>query len=120
MAEGFWRHYAGDTWEVVSAGLSPIGLNPLAVKVMGEVGIDISGHESKALDAFADEPFDLVVTVCAKADRNCPTYLHAARKEHWPFDDPAAAIGTDEERLPVFRRVRDEIAAKIQEWLRSP
>jgi arsenate reductase len=117
MAEGFWRHYAGEVWDVTSAGLTPIGVNRLAVKAMAEVGIDIAGHASKALDGFLDQPFDLVITVCANADRACPTFPNARAKEHWPFDDPARAGGREEAQMREFRRVRDGIAAKIQEWL---
>ena len=117
MAEGFWRHHAGDEWDVSSAGVSPIGLNPAAVEVMAEVGIDISEQTSKSLDQFVTQPFDLVVTVCANADRNSPVFPNASRREHWPFDDPAGAFGTHDERLREFRRVRDEIDQAMRERL---
>jgi arsenate reductase len=117
MAEGFWRHYAGDRWEVFSAGISPMGVSPLAIAVMGEVGIDISTHRSQSTDEFVDQPFDLVVTVCSEADRNCPVFPGAKRKEHWPFDDPVGVEGNEQEVLEEFRRVRDEIGAKIRQRL---
>ncbi len=117
MAEGFWRHHGGDEWDVFSAGVSPVGLNALAVEVMAEVGIDISGQTSKSLDQFVTQAFDLVVTVCGNADRNCPVFPNATRREHWPFDDPAHVTGGEEERMREFRRVRDEIGQTIRKWL---
>lgn len=117
MAEGFWRHYAGDAWDVFSAGVSPVGVNPLAVQAMAEVGVDIGGHTSKALDTFIGQPFDLLITVCANADRHCPTFPGVGRKERWSFDDPAAAVGSEQERMQAFRRARDQIGAKIRQWL---
>jgi arsenate reductase len=117
MAEGFWRYYAGERWDVHSAGIAPAGVNPLAVEAMAEIGIDISRHTSKSLDEFVTQPFDLVITVCGNADRNCPVFPNATRKEHWPFDDPADAAGTPEEHLREFRRVRDEIGRAVRAWL---
>jgi len=117
IAEGWWRHYAGDRWEVHSAGIMPVGVNPLAIRVMAEVGIDISNQRSKGLEEYLDEPFDLVVTVCATADQACPTFPGTGRKEHWPFDDPIEARGDLEQRLAEFRRARDEIGARIRTWL---
>jgi arsenate reductase len=117
MAEGFWRHHAGKQWDVRSAGIAPVGVNPLAVEAMAEVGIDISRHTSKSLDEFVTQPFDLVITVCGNADRNCPVFPNATRREHWPFDDPANAVGPREERLREFRRVRDEIGRAVRAWL---
>ena len=83
------------------------------VSVMGELGIDISGHESKSLDRYRHETFDLVVTVCDHARETCPTFTGAKRTVHWPFDDPAAATGTEEEIRNAFRRVRDQIRGKL-------
>lgn len=117
MAEGFWRHFGGQAWEVLSAGLEPRGLNPLAIRAMAEVGIDISRQRSKALAEFVDQAFELVITVCSNADSRCPHFPNAARREHWPFDDPAPATGSDDERMPLFRRVRDQIGHAIQQWL---
>lgn len=119
MAEGYWRHYGGDAWEVFSAGLRPIGVHPLAISAMAENGIDISEQQSQAVDEFTDQPFDLVVTVCSNADANCPTLAGAKHKQHWPFDDPYFAAGDDEQIMSEFRRVRDQIGEKIAGWLRE-
>ena len=114
MAEGWLRHMAGDRVDVCSAGTKPAGLNPMAVAVMRESGIDISGHRSKHIDEFAGQDFLFVITVCDSAREGCPTFPGALYQLHWSFDDPAAAAGMDEEKLAVFRRVRDEIAAQIR------
>ena len=117
MAEGFLRHFAGDRFDVASAGTRPAVLNPDAVDAMREVGVDIAQHRSKSVDEFAGQRFDHVITVCDRARESCPIFPAAARLDHWPFDDPAEATGTSEERMAVFRRVRDEIAARIQRFL---
>lgn len=117
MAEGFFREYGGSQVEVVSAGLEPKGLNPRAVQVMKEIGIDISRHTSDHLSKYIDQRFDLVMTVCDSAARNCPTFPGAGTKLHWPFEDPAEAAGSEEQVLAIFRRVRDEIGLKVKEWL---
>jgi arsenate reductase (thioredoxin) len=114
MAEGLLRHFAGEQFEVFSAGTKPAGLNPLAVKAMREIGIDISDHRSKNVSEFLGASIPYVVTVCDRAKESCPIFPGAFKFLNWSFDDPAEARGTDEERLAVFRRVRDEIAAKIQ------
>lgn len=113
MAEGLLRHLAGDRYEVMSAGTFESSLNPRAIRAMAELGVDISGHESKALDRFLDERFDLVVTVCDSAKESCPVFPGAARTVHWPFDDPVSAGRTEEEIMKTFRKVRDEIKAKL-------
>ena len=120
MAEGLWRHYGGNVWEVFSAGTHPRAqVHPMAVRVMAEQGIDISGQRPKPVDAFVAEVFDVVVTVCAQADQQCPVFPNAARREHWPLDDPAIA-GTDPERvLAIFRRIRHEAAERIIAFLTS-
>lgn len=120
MAEAFWRRHGGDRWDAFSAGVNPKGVNPLAVKVMGEAGIDLSGHRSKPVSEFNGQPFDLVVTVCDNAAAACPSFPGAKRQLHWPFDDPPAAGGTPEQQLAVWRRVRDEIDAKIRDFLNGP
>ena len=117
MAEGFLRHFAGDRFDVASAGTRPAVLNPGAVDAMREVGVDIAQHRSKSVDEFAGQRFDHVITVCDRARESCPIFPGATRLHHWPFDDPAEATGTSEERMAVFRRVRDEIAARIQRFL---
>lgn len=118
MAEGLWQREANGKWEVRSAGSNPAGyVHSLAVRVMAEVGIDISSNESKHLDQFVDEHFDAVVTVCGNAEKGCPTFHKAASKLHWPFDDPSHVEGSENERLAAFRNTRDLIAARIREYL---
>jgi arsenate reductase len=114
MAEGLLRALGGGAYEAMSAGTHPVGLNPLAVTVMTERGIDISRQRSKALDEFLDQRFDWVITVCDGARESCPNFPGAARRLHWSLDDPAAVAGTEEERLEAFRRVRDEIREHIR------
>jgi len=118
MAEGVLRHLAGDRYEVASAGTHPTGLNPGAVEVMQEIGIDISKHRSKNINEFIGRPVDIVITVCDRANESCPIFPGASTI-HWNFDDPATATGSRKERLDVFRRVRDEIAAHIRHSLTS-
>ena len=118
MAEGFLRHYAGDEYEVHSAGLEPRPVNPLAVDVMREAGIDISGQTSKGVrDYLGRVHFGYIITVCTDAEQKCPIFPGVSIRLQWPFDDPAAAIGSDDERRQVFRRVRDEIDAAVRAWL---
>ena len=116
MAEGLLRHDAGARFEVASAGTKPGGLNPLAVKAMAEVGIDISRHRSKSVDELLGERFDFAITVCDSARETCPVLPGVAEKIHWSFDDPAAAVGSEDEKLAEFRRVRDELRAKLREF----
>ncbi len=118
MAEGWLRQLGGDRYEVFSAGLETHGVNPRAVQVMAEAGVDIAGHTSTAVDEHRGEDFDLLVTVCGAAEESCPVFLgNVAERRHWPFDDPAAASGSEEEILAVFRRVRDEIRARVGGFL---
>ncbi|UCG63311.1 MAG: arsenate reductase ArsC [Candidatus Zixiibacteriota bacterium] len=123
MAEGFFREYLRERGDdssaagVKSAGLEPHGLNLRAVQVMAEVGIDISGHTSNHLSEYLDRDFDYVITVCDNAAASCPAFPRNAKRLHWPFDDPAAATGTEDEILAEFRRVRDEINIRIKSWL---
>jgi arsenate reductase len=117
MAEGLLRHLGGDRFEVHSAGTEATRVRPLAVRAMAELGIDISGHESKTLDRYLDQPWDDVVTVCDDANEACPLFPGGKRRRHWSFPDPSRATGTDEERLAVYRRVRDAIRARIVEEL---
>jgi arsenate reductase len=119
MAEGLLRHLAGDRFEVVSAGTRPVGLNSGAVEVMREIGLDIAHHRSKGIEEFQGGTFAYVVTVCDRARESCPVFPGAATVLHWSFDDPAAAQGTEEERRAVFRRVRDEIASRIQGFVEA-
>ena len=110
LAEGILRAAAGDILQVESAGSKPAGyVHPLAVVVMKEIGIDISAHHSKHMNDFLTQPVETVITVCGNADQACPMYPGQLNRHHWGFDDPAHATGTEEEKLAVFRRVRDEI-----------
>jgi len=93
-------------------------VHPLAIQAMQELDIDLTANTSKSLDQFKDQPFDLVVTVCDNAKESCPVFPGAKETLHWPFDDPADAVGTDEEKMTLFRRVRDEIKEKIQTYLK--
>jgi arsenate reductase len=110
IAEELLRTVAGDMLDVYSAGSKPAGhVHPLAIRVMQEIGIDISGHRSKHMNEFLGRDIETVVTVCGDADQACPLFPGQLNRHHWGFDDPALATGTEEERLAVFRRVRDEI-----------
>ena len=105
--------------EAASAGTNPVGLNPSAVAVMQEVGIDISSHTSKHVDPLVDKPFSDVVTVCDSARESCPTFPSETNKLHWILEDPAQAEGSEEERMAVFRRVRDQIDTLVGDFVRS-
>jgi arsenate reductase (thioredoxin) len=119
MAEGWLRHLGGDRYEALSAGTRPQGVNPLAVRVMAEAGVDISGQRSKSVDDLLGEHLDLLVTVCGGARESCPVFGGQVKeRRHWPFDDPAEAQGSEEEVLGVFRRVRDEIRRAVEQFLR--
>lgn len=110
MAEGILRQFAGDLVEVQSAGSKPAGyVHPKAIAVLAEIGIDISAHTSKHMNDFLDQDIATVITVCGNADQACPMYPGQVNRYHWGFDDPAHAVGLDEEILAEFRRVRDEI-----------
>ena len=109
MAESLMNHYLGDRFEAFSAGTEATGVNRLAVQVMAETGIDISGQRSKTLDEFDDQPFDYVVTLCGDANENCPLFVGGVERMHVGFDDPSRTTGSEEEIVAEFRRVRDEI-----------
>ncbi|MCX7994814.1 MAG: arsenate reductase ArsC [candidate division WOR-3 bacterium] len=117
MAEGLLRNLAGDKFDVYSAGIEPSGVHPLAIKVMQEIGIDISNHKSKSAGEFLKEHFGYIITVCDDAKEKCPTFPGIAIRLHWPFEDPASVSGSEENRLNVFRKVRDQIKEKIVNWL---
>ena len=118
MAEGALRELGGNSFEASSAGTTPTRINPTAVRVMAEIAIDISAQRSKSVVEMMGEHFDYVVTVCDNARESCPVFPGGATKLHWSFDDPAAAAaGTEEEQLKVFRRVRDEIVSHIKEFV---
>jgi arsenate reductase len=109
MAEGWLRHFAGDRAEVDSAGVETHGVNPRAVEVMREAGVDLSSHTSDHIDAYRGQDFDLVLTVCDSARERCPYFPADAERLHHSFPDPAQATGTEEEILDSFRSVRDAI-----------
>jgi arsenate reductase len=120
MAEGWARHLLGDKVEAYSAGIEAHGMNPNALQVMKEAGVDISGQSSKLADSLNEVPLDLVITVCGHADENCPTFLTKAKVVHVGFDDPpklAKEASTEEEALDHYRRVRDEIREFVQSQL---
>ena len=119
MAEGLFRQAGGDRYEVFSAGTNPSLVRPEAVAVMREIGIDISGHRSKSVDEFAGQELDLVITVCDHAKESCPVFPGTTQRLHWPFEDPAALAGSEEQRLAAFRSIRDQIRARIQRFLDS-
>lgn len=119
MAEGYLRHLAGDRFEVTSAGLEPSVVNPRAIQVMQEDGVDISGHTSKDVEQFIGQQFDYIITVCDNARERCPFFPGQAERIHWSFEDPAAAKGTEEEILAVFRRVRDQIKDRITAFTKN-
>lgn len=114
MAEGMLRAWAGDRFEVHSAGNEVSEVRPLAIRAMAEIGIDISGHRSKHLTQYAGQSFDMAINVCDDAKEACPYFPGGRQQLHWSFDDPSGAQGSEEERLAVFRRVRDEIGQRIR------
>ncbi|HKU21825.1 MAG TPA: arsenate reductase ArsC [Terriglobales bacterium] len=116
MAEGWLRHLAGNRFQAASAGTRPAGLHPDAVLVMGEAGVDIAAQRSKNVSQFLQGQFDFVITVCDSAKEACPYFPGEVQRLHWSFADPAAATGTHEQRLAVFRQVRDQIAERIKDF----
>ena len=120
MAEALWQQLARGSWQAASAGARPASyVHPLAVTAMSEIDLDISENESKHVDQYKEAVFDLVITVCDSAKDSCPALAGAKQTLHWPFEDPADATGSEEKKLAVFRRVRDEIRAQIEEYLVS-
>ncbi len=119
MAEGFLRAMAGDRFEAQSAGTEKTSVNPLAIRVMAERGIDLRGHASKVYDGLMQEHWDYLVTVCDDANERCPFVPGSVKRLHWSFEDPSRARGPEEERLHVFRRVRDQIEQRLAEWLQN-
>jgi arsenate reductase len=117
MAEALLRHLGGDRFEAMSAGTEATHVRPLAVRAMDEIGVDISGQESETLERYLDEPFDYVITVCDDANEACPFFPGAANRLHWSFEDPTRVEGSEEERLAVFRAVRDRIRERIKDDL---
>lgn len=120
MAEGLINHFLGDEWQAASAGTRPSGyVHPIAIAAMQELNIDISAHRSKSTEEFADIHFDAVITVCGSASEECPTWPGMGSTTHIGFPDPADAAGTDEEKLAVFRQVRDDIRDQVLRQLQD-
>jgi arsenate reductase len=119
MAEAWLRKHGGQAFEVFSAGLEPAGVNPYTVRVMEEIGVDMTNHSSKSLDEYLGKVhFGYVIIVCSNADEKCPAVFPGmGQRLHWPFDDPAALEGSDEDKLAKFRQVRDQIEKQVKEWL---
>lgn len=117
MAEGWLRAMAGAYYEAASAGTEATRVHPLAIRAMEEVGIDLREHSSKTIDALRGERWDYVITVCDSAYERCPLFSGETTRIHWSFNDPSQATGTDEDKLEKFRRVRDDILARLRHWL---
>lgn len=117
MAEGLLRHDGGNRFEVESAGVIKSFVRPQAIAAMDEIGIDITHHRSKSVDEFTGQEFDYAITVCDNAKESCPVFPGKTKRIHWSFDDPAVAEGNEEEKLAVFRRVRDEIRQRLREFI---
>ncbi len=118
MADGIANHDFAGRLDAVSAGTEPHGLNPRAVQVMAEIGIDIGGNSSDHVSRYEGEPFDYVISLCGDADEKCPAFFGGVKRLHIPFDDPPRATGSEEEVMAVYRRVRDEIRATLGEFFR--
>ena len=118
MAEAFMRHYGGDRFEAHSAGMEPKGINPYTVRVMAEKEFDLDGQRSKGIEEYMTKVhIGYLITVCSNAEENCPIMPFVGARIYWPFEDPAAFEGTDEEKTKKFREVRDQIEARVKEWL---
>ncbi len=119
MAEGLLRHHGGERFEVYSAGISPVGVNPRAVTVMGEAGVDISTQTSDSVSRELLDRADLVITLCGDARESCPVVPARVEKRHWPLEDPARAEGTEEQIMAQFRAVRDQIETLVRELVQE-
>ncbi len=117
MAEGLINHYLGDRFQAFSAGTEATWVNPLAARVLAELGIDISSHHSKTLDQFNGQHFDHVITLCGDANEKCPLFFGDVQRQHIGFDDPSRLTGTEDAVLPEYRRVRDEILRNLTNYL---
>ena len=115
MAEALLRHLGGDAYEVHSAGTEATAVRPHAITAMADLGVDISAQESKTLERYLHEPWDYVITVCDDANEACPFFAGGRVRDHWSFEDPSKATGTPDQQLAVYRRVRDEIKARVNE-----
>ena len=119
MAEGFTRRYMGEYFDVFSAGTKPKGVNIHAIKAMAELGIDIAAQSSKSVEKFISEEFDLVVTLCDDAKESCPVFPGNTEVVHQRFEDPASAVGSNEEIVKIFRKVRDDIQERVLGYLKE-
>ena len=119
MAEGFARHYGENKLECMSAGIAPTFVHPMAIRVMKEKGIDISGHVSKSVDSVDGDQITTLITLCSEAEEGCPRFPKTVHLYHWPFPDPCRAMGAEEVRLNSFREVRDGIGQKVREFILS-
>jgi arsenate reductase len=119
MAEGILNHLGSGKWEAQSGGIIPSYVHPLAVQVMKEINIEIRQQTSKSLNQFLNEAFDYVITLCDYVAMSCPTFPGRGKRIHWSIEDPVGAIGTIEERLAIFREVRDKIQTRIEEFLKA-
>ena len=119
MAEGLTRQYLGDYFDLYSAGTNPKGVNIHAIKAMAELGIDIAAQSSKSVEKFISEEFDLVVTLCDDAKESCPVFPGNTEVAHLGFEDPAEAVGSDEETVKIFRKVRDDIRERLLGYLKE-
>jgi arsenate reductase len=119
MAEGLMKNLSSGRWTVFSAGVLPSHVHPLAVRAMDELGIDISRQTSKSIDRFLGQSFDYIITLCDHAAITCPAFPGEGKRIHWSLEDPVSVNGTNEERLSVFRKVRDEIKNRIEEFLKA-
>lgn len=117
MAEGLLRWLGADRFDAHSAGTEPKGVNPLAVRAMAELGIDISHHESKSIERYTDQPWDYVITVCDRAAETCPVFVGGRQRLHWSFPDPASVSGPESARMEAFRSVRDALAERIKQFV---
>lgn len=120
MAEGLLRALGGDQFEAHSAGTEATHVRPLAIQAMAEIGVDIGSQQSKTLDRYLGDTFEAVITVCDDANETCPVFYGARRRLHWSLPDPSRAVGSEEERLAVYRRVRDELRHRIETELLAP
>lgn len=117
MAEGMLRAWGGERFEAHSAGTEVSSVRPEAIAVMGEIDIDLGGHRSKSVDEYVDQPFNWVITVCDHARQNCPVFPGVEKTAHWSVEDPSEATGSEDERLAVFRRVRDDLRNRMHVFI---
>jgi arsenate reductase len=120
MAEGLLRFLSRGSLDIHSAGTNPVGVNPLAIEAMREIGVDISAHRSKSVAEFSGQPFDTVITVCDSAAEQCPIFPGSPQRIHWSLPDPAAVTGTSEVKRAAFCRVRVQLESHLREFLRNP